>query len=162
MSITQIPNFLSKEDFDLLNFHIITNKSFPWIFQSTNAYDHENDKEQFHFSHIFYREDVEESDQIHLIRPILSKLTMTPIIRCNMVLRPYSQQIIKSKFHTDYKNCKTAIYYLNTCDGYTEFITGEKIISEANTMVVFDSNIAHLGTSTTNAQCRIVLNINYK
>ena len=162
MKIKEIPDFLPKEDYDLLYYHIITNKSFPWYFQPSRAYKHESDITQFHFSHIFLREGVRDSDQIHLVKPTLTKLTMTPIIRCNMVLTTYSQEIIKSKFHTDYKDCKTAIYYLNTCNGYTEFITGEKIYSQANKMVIFDSNIMHLGTSTSDARCRVVLNINYK
>ena len=33
--------------------------------------------------------------------------------------------------------------YLNDNDGYTEFETGEKVMSQTNTAVIFDTNLRH-------------------
>ena len=51
--------------------------------------------------------------------------------------------------------------YLNDNDGYTEFETGEKVMSQTNTAVIFDTNLKHRGVPATNTQRRMVLNISY-
>lgn len=56
---------------------------------------------------------------------------------------------------------KTAVFYLNDCDGYTLFEDGTKIYSKANTLVEFDRKLMHTGTNTTNHSFRGVLNLNY-
>ena len=71
---------------------------------------------------------------------------------------------VNSGFHTDnsYENCKTAIYYVNDNNGYTEFEEdGTKVISKANRLVVFPSNLRHSGVSCTDKRYRIVLNLNW-
>ena len=54
-----------------------------------------------------------------------------------------------------------AIYYLNTCDGYTYFKGGTKVESIANRIIIFPSEVWHGGTSVTNADRRVVINFNY-
>jgi hypothetical protein len=67
-----------------------------------------------------------------------------------------------SGFHTDYEyKCKTAILYMNTCNGYTQFENGEKVLSEENKIIVFDSNLKHAAVNQTDTKQRIVININY-
>ena len=79
-------------------------------------------------------------------------------------------EIIQSPFHCDIpKNdipdgvkVYTAIYYLNTNNGYTIFEdTGEKVQSIKNQLLLFDAKKAHAGTSFTNAKNRIVINMNF-
>ena len=68
---------------------------------------------------------------------------------------------IDNEIQNNYK-LKTLIIYLNTCNGYTLFKHNkQKIYSEDNKAVLFDSNLYHSGSTTTNADKRIVLNINY-
>ena len=65
--------------------------------------------------------------------------------------------------HTDVPSnfkSKTAVYYVNSNDGYTKF-EGNKIESVANRMIVFDSRINHTGTTCTNTKRRLVINFNY-
>jgi hypothetical protein len=52
-------------------------------------------------------------------------------------------------------------FCLNTCDGYTGFADGTKVESVENRLILFDSLEDHYSTSTSNAQARINLNINY-
>jgi hypothetical protein len=68
----------------------------------------------------------------------------------------------KSDYHVDFEYpCKTAILYLNTCNGYTEFNKKTKIKCEENKILIFDSNIEHCAVSQTDAEKRIVINFNY-
>ena len=55
----------------------------------------------------------------------------------------------------------TGIYYVNTNDGYTVFEDGTKIDSVANRICIFPYYLKHSGTTCTNANRRIALNINY-
>lgn len=86
--------------------------------------------------------------------------------KCNITLK--GEKIIEHGFHTDmdtqdiaHLRPKSAVFYLNTCDGYTAFRDGQKIESVANRYVEFDTYLQHTGTNTTNAPFRAVLNINF-
>ena len=57
---------------------------------------------------------------------------------------------------------KTAIFYINTTNGYTEFESGVRVSSVANRVCIFNSNLNHRGvTHTEGDQQRIVVNFNY-
>ena len=47
------------------------------------------------------------------------------------------------------------------CSVYYKEANGDKVESVKNRIVIFDSNIPHTGTTVTNKQRRVVLNINY-
>ena len=56
---------------------------------------------------------------------------------------------------------KTAILYLNTNNGYTQFAS-RKVSSVANRLVVFKADESHFGTTNScDAPYRLVLNLNY-
>ena len=58
--------------------------------------------------------------------------------------------------------CKTAIFYINSNNGYTEFEeTGEKVLSVANRVCIFDNGLQHAGVTTTDTINRVVVNVNY-
>lgn len=62
----------------------------------------------------------------------------------------------------DNPDWKTAIFYINTNNGYTKFNIKKKIVkSKANRLVKFPAKIKHTGTTCTDKDERIVLNINY-
>ena len=56
---------------------------------------------------------------------------------------------------------KTAIFYINTNDGYTVFEDGTKINSVANRICIFPHWMKHSGTTCTNTNRRIALNLNF-
>ena len=101
--------------------------------------------------------------------PILYKLTLDPfyldlLVRIKLNLTLATPEIITTPYHTD--TClfnKTAIYYINSNNGYTIFEDGTKVGSKANRIVIFDAQTEHAGTTHTDEdiQSRCVVNINY-
>ena len=64
--------------------------------------------------------------------------------------------------HTDYPfPHKSAILYINTCEGYTKLKDRTKISSIANRLLIFDSSEDHCSTTTTDVPARFNININY-
>ena len=55
----------------------------------------------------------------------------------------------------------TAILYINTNNGFTEFEDGVKVESIANRLVMFPSNFKHRGITQTDEQTRIMINFNF-
>ena len=70
---------------------------------------------------------------------------------------------MRSGFHIDfhYEHSRTAIFYVNTNNGYTEFEDGTKVESVANRFVSFAGDLLHRGVSQTDTKERVVINFNY-
>ena len=58
-------------------------------------------------------------------------------------------------------NMMTAIYYVNSNNGYTEFEDGTKVDSVRNRLVTFPSSMKHRGVSQTDTRTRMVINFNW-
>ena len=86
------------------------------------------------------------------------------IIKIKANLQPRTNNNIIQSFHTDFptdwKN-KTAVYYLNTCNGYTLFADETKVESIANRFVMFDGHLEHTGVTCTDEPARFVINFNW-
>ena len=83
-------------------------------------------------------------------------------IRANCLVKDQKKHF--SNFHCDRDyNCTTAILYMNTNNGYT--LLGEKekikIKSEANKLIIFNSQTKHCAVSQTDTDRRVVVNFNY-
>jgi len=162
MSYKIINNFLDKEHLSVIQ-GLIFDTEFPWRRREelvTNAND------GIYFTHCFYNDMESTSPNFTtVIKPILIKLKcITPIqIRSNMFI---SKLFKKSDFHTDYKNTKskTAIFYLNTCDGGTEIKIKDKIKfikADENKMLIFDTGTFHRAITSVKSPVRYILNFNY-
>ena len=98
------------------------------------------------------------------MQPIIAdpRMNVRAIQRIKANLNPRHHKIIKHGFHTDVDyECNTAIFYLNTNNGYTEFEDGNKVPSVANRMIIFPSTVRHSGTTCTDAKRRVLINFNY-
>lgn len=155
-------DFLPVKDFEPIK-DLILEDDFPWRRRNKMVY---NDKKtQMFFTYNFYNE-MKPSSEFYepFIIPILTRLNcVAPIqVRTNMLI---SSLFNKSSWHTDYDyKCKTAILYLNDCDGGTEFKIDGKIIfikAEANKVVVFDTNVLHRAVTSKKEPVRYILNFNY-
>lgn len=157
-------NFLDKNFFKDLQ-KLITKSEFAWFQRKTMVRGTNNNLG--YFTHSFYNNNRINCDTyFKYVIPILDKLNSKAVIEVRANLTP--SVFFKDKncdFHTDNNfNCKTAILYLNTCDGGTEFKIDNKlkfIKSEENKIVIFDSNIEHRATTSQNADFRYILNFNY-
>jgi len=155
----EIHNFLEKEIFNSLKNILFSNK-INWFFLNNMT---TNDK--YFFYHYFYANHAPQSNFFEdFIVPILKKLNASAIceIRANLMLRENYQY--QSNFHVDRPfECKTAILYMNTCNGYTILDETKKIKinCEENKLLMFNSQIKHAAFSQTDVDRRVVINFNY-
>jgi len=156
-----IENFLSKEELLNIQEQLMSQKfDIPWYFR-----EHMTNKDDFYFRHILYENHVSFSKGFDdIARPILKKLNcIAPItVKANLVLA--KEKRFQSEFHIDkHFECKTAIFYVNTNNGYTLIDRKKqiKVPCEANKILIFNSNIEHAMVSQTDEPRRIVVNLNY-
>lgn len=161
-----IDNFLPKAEFQEIQ-KILLGDRFAWF---QNQYIVQPEKNlgleeyyDYQFTHVFYRNYSICSDLFSLLDPILIKLNPSAIVRIKANLIPRADKIVEHQLHTDITNFKgyTAVFYMNTNNGYTVFETGEKVNSVENRIVIFDSTLLHSGTTCTDQKNRVVINFNY-
>ena len=159
MSIEVIDNFLPLSEFNELKSRIL-GKYFPWHY-SDGIYK-EQEKRRWQLFHTFYWEET-KSQYFPIIYPLLVKLKVQQLyrIKTNMTARTLFPR--GGGHHIDDLPCPyTAIYYVNTNNGYTQFKTGKKIKSVGNRMLIFDSHLLHQGVTTTNEKRMVVVYLNYE
>ena len=164
-----IDNFLSDYDFISLS-HIVMGKYFPWYYNDETLdpkhYKHHNPND-YQFTHRIF--DLIDggilSDYYSSCDIIQQKLGVRKLDRIKMNLLSQTFFHRKGGMHTDLWGLtsirKTAIFYVNTNNGWTEFKKGGKVKSIANRIVIFDSNLEHTGVTCTNEKRRVIVNFNY-
>ena len=153
--------FLPTDFFEKLK-NVILHHEFPWRRRESMTPDPED---KMYFNYNFYNRMNSRSEFYEpYIIPILKKLeTKAPLqIRANMFI---SSLFKASGWHTDYTfKCKTAIFYLNECDGGTELKINNKITfikADANKMLIFDTSVLHRAVTSKKEPIRYVINFNY-
>jgi hypothetical protein len=159
-----VKDFLEKDFFNDLK-NLVIESEFAW-FQRKTMVSASTDNLGY-FTHSFYNNNkINCNTYFKYILPILDKLNSKAVIevRANLCPSVFFKED-KCAFHIDNNfNCKTAILYLNTCDGGTEFKIKDKITfvkSEENKIAVFDSNIEHRAITSKDSDFRYILNLNY-
>jgi hypothetical protein len=152
-------NYLSTKHLNTLNKVILSN-NFPWFIQEID----ESFPGHRQFVHIFFKDNNFTTFYSYLIEPLLKKISYKKLIRVKVNLLTQTNKIIEHPYHIDsnVKNSITSIFYLNTNNGYTKIKNKDKIISKKNTLLTFPSSWEHHGTTCTNKEYRIVLNIVYE
>ena len=156
-----IDNFLSDQAFEVIQ-HLLLGPEIDWHFNTTIAGEN-SDIDNFQFIHTFF--DVKHP---FLVKPqpplnsLFTKLSPAALLRCKANLRTRTSSHVLSNFHTDMDfNQRTAIFYVNSNNGYTLFEDGSSVESVANRLVLFHGSKLHCGASCTDQPTRVVLNINY-
>jgi len=154
-------NFLTTDFFGELK-NVILHRDFPWRRRDAMT---PNAQGEMYFTHNFYSQmNLKSEFYESYIIPILGDLkAQAPLqVRANMFV---SKLFKKSGWHTDYDfNCKTAILYLNDCDGGTELKINNKIVfikADANKMLIFDTLVPHRAVTSKKEPIRYVVNFNY-
>ena len=159
-----IKNFLKVDFFNNLK-KLIMEEEFSWFQRSHMVNDDSDDLG--YFTHSFFNKyGVNCKHYDEFIVPILEKLNAHAPVQVRANLSPscfYRKD--KCSFHVDYKYpCKTAILYLNNCNGGTELKINNKIEfvkSEENKILIFDTDTQHRGTKSTDQDFRYIINFNY-
>ena len=125
----------------------------------------------FQFTHLFfvvYHDLTDgESPQTFNIRPILNAIAPRAWTRVKANIGTRDPKHTMSGWHTDAEigapsaNLSTAIFYMNTNNGYTLLETEEKIESVENRLIVFPCDMLHTGVSQTDTKIRVTLNLNF-
>jgi hypothetical protein len=159
MNYEIIENFLEKNEFLYLKY-IFTQKDFPWfLIRGIN-----NDTDPYYqFVHLFHFENKVKSDFFKELSPLIKKLKIRSLLKIKANLLPKENKIIEHGYHCDfnYSDSKTAVFYINNNNGYTKFKNGFISKSEENKIIIFNSNEEHTGTTCTDSDYRIVINLNY-
>ena len=81
-------------------------------------------------------------------------------IRANLLFK--TKKHMQSDFHLDKTFfCKTAIFYINTNNGYTLLKDNTKIKVEENKLLIIDTKTYHAAVTATDTDRRVVINFNY-
>src|SRR5210317_1301874 len=124
-------NYIQKRNLDLINKTFLSDY-FPWYYKPRQVKDAKKDTS--FFSHCFFDNGNINSNFMFLIEPILKKLKVKKLlnVRANLCLKGkfHCSWHIDNDFTTDL-NHKTAIFYVNTNNGVTEF-SNNKVKCEKN------------------------------
>ena len=159
-----IDNFLPKQEFVNIKDFLLS-AYIPWFFNDYVITEGKDVKEDcFQFIHNFYING-HPTQYFKIVSPLVNKINPLALIRIKANLTTHDKKIIEHGFHIDENDPKniisSAVFYINNNDGYTKFEDGTKVNSVENRLVIFKSSIKHTGTNCTDAQRRVILNINY-
>ena len=168
--IKVIDNFLPKEEYDNL-YRTLMGYEMIWNYQDVVDYEQ---GDNFMFCHLFWTTDrglvTPLSD---ILEFFYTKLNTQILIRIKANLTTKTKTHLESEFHYDHEfvgsrlpdgtlTSYTAIYYVNTNNGYTLFKNGNlKVDSVGNRIAIFDSSKLHKAVSCTDEKRRVVINFNY-
>jgi len=151
-----IDNFLPDHDFKFLS-NIILGDEFDWYYNDSTAMQGDG---MMTFIHCFYGSGPTPS--FNQIESYLSFFKVKEVYRIKANLAPRTVLHQKCAWHIDNLPCSTtAILYMNTNNGWTEFKKRGRVKSVANRAVIFDSNLEHRGVTCTDAQRRVLINFNF-
>ena len=166
-----IDNFLPAHQFNKVQQDLMSN-NLPWFVNDdivhTNLGNVASDpRHNWQLVHLFYYNPLMHSECISVIEPILQHLNPLVLIKAKANINYVTETIVEHGMHIDIQDTglksilTTGIFYVNNNDGYTILEDGTKIESVANRFASFPADTKHSGTSCTNTNRRVVLNLNY-
>ena len=163
-----IDNFLPEEQFNEIS-NFLMGTGMIWNYNDEVDYPGSN-KSDFQFTHLFFKSDVGFISPLSdLVKPFIDLLKARVLIKIKSNLNLKTDIHRESGFHYDHQfvgsrlpdgtlTSYTAIYYVNTNNGYTLFKDGNfKVDSVANRLVIFDSSKLHKAVSCTDEKTRVVI-----
>ena len=158
-----IDNFLSEKYFKTIQ-NDVMGEYYPWTW-----WDGINDPGDGKWQLCNSMFDVDASGVqdsfFRVVEPMLHQMDdhvpIQELLRIKSNLNPKTIEHEHGGFHIDYNDVTTAIFYINTNNGWTNFKNGDKVESVENRLVIFDSNLEHEGVTCTDEDRRVVINFNY-
>jgi hypothetical protein len=183
-----IDNALDKNYFEYLNQKILhSGPDFQWVFQETVAHEDEDpNDEQFYFISTFYSNNNVENQFYYQLKPLFEFLDIKAIIRARAIMYTNQGKQIIHGSHIDFEfDHKSALLYMNTCNGFTlicdddwdkdfdpladypngkvrgKYEQGNKIMSVENRIAIHNGAIPHCSSTCTDDRKRILIVLNY-
>lgn len=155
-------NFLDKDYFNHLQ-KTMLDDYFPWYYNDSRT--HYGDG-KYQFTHTLFRKCQIESHLFKEFSPFLDAVGVKSLVRlkANLTIKtPTIEDTNDEDYHMDFDGfkCKTGILYLNNNNGKNIFKNGFVSDSIENRFVCFPSEFEHTGTTHTDCNRRVVLNINW-
>lgn len=171
MSIEVYDNFLPTEVFTPIRDYIFGGR-MPWYYCSSSVKPDDNCPQ---FAHAMYVDSEPISSVFNVVKPIFPTLNPFALHRLKFNATPRTKNIQEKPLHVDVTgpcaspnppfpnlpNYHICVLYFNDNNGYTYFEDGQKVESKENRAVIFPGDLLHAGTSCTDADLRVVLNIDY-
>ena len=162
-----IDDALSQKDLLALQKAMMWSADFPWYLCDEILIGQPFDG--FYATHLFYYIGVpptlrgpDISSFNPILQPLVDVLKPNSIIRIKANFYPRTSEILEHDPHVDFDYLhKGALFYLNSCDGYTRLDDGTKIESIENRLLFLDASKVHRSTTCTNAKGRFNINFNY-
>lgn len=176
MSIQVIDDLLPQEEFKIIHDLFLgdeNSRKIRWGVYQKNGIETEDlvnfqdttDLYNYHFAHMFYHQTKFVTDEnFKMLLPIVHRMNASALLKVKANLQPATPSIIVHPFHTDMGpkfGGKTAVYYVNTNNGFTLTEDGHKIDSIANRVFIFDSQLKHAASTCTDKRFRCVINFNF-
>ena len=167
-----IDNFLPDYQFKQIT-SVLLGSYFPWYWNDKVLHpeDKNYNSKDYQLVHTFFSNQFPNngnSDYYNLLKNNSSFFSLLGVNQFFRIKANLNHRTVFHKgagWHIDYEAYpevkNTAVYYLNTCNGYTKFKKGGKVKSVANRMVIFDSQLYHQGYTCTDQKRRVVMNFNW-
>ena len=153
-----IDNFLPEDVFVPIE-KLIEDKSFP-LFFNKNVGSLEDFSDHY-FIHTFYYKTI-NSQFWHIVEPLCNALDAKAIIRVRLNFYNKSEKIIEHGQHRDYDfPHKSAVFYINTNNGFTRLDDDNVVMSVRNRILIHDGDKLHNSTNCTDKFARLVIVVNY-
>ena len=152
-------NFLPEKEFKEIQ-KILLGHDIPWFYNDCVS---DINKDDYYFTHMFYREPGILSNGFKIFENFLKKINCNSIMRIKANLYLQTLKPIKHNFHKDYDfKHKGCLLFINDNNGVTTFKeSNKKVKSEANRVVFFNPSIEHCSSTCTDQKRRITVNFNY-
>tara|TARA_B100000131_G_scaffold224145_1_gene215776 strand:+ start:668 stop:1201 length:534 start_codon:yes stop_codon:yes gene_type:complete len=172
VKVRVIDNFLSPTEFKKIK-EIMMGDYLPWYYNRGIVIN--NDKPgNYQLTHLFYanrepdgRERMSDNCSI-VCENLMTKLGISSksrLIRIKANMNPQTFFHRNGGYHMDYidevEKVTTAVYYVNTNNGWTHIKGYGKVKCKENRIALFDSRTQHAGFSCTDQDVKVVININY-
>ena len=154
-----VDNFLPEDYFKKIQDLVVYNKNFPWFLNKGKVIEDDGD---YQFTHILVNYKKINSQLYDNFVPVFEKINPKEIVRAKFNLTPKTSnhQVSIPHVDCDEEDIKACVLYLNTNNGFTYF-GEEKVFSVENRIVFFNANHEHGGSTCTDSNVRVVLNIIY-
>jgi len=162
MGFEVFDNVLNKEDFELLQYNMITTDILPWFLANVVA-DLNEVGHHYYFTHMFYNNyKVQSPFMDKLLTPLIHKIDPKALIRIKGNLYPSTQTVEEHRNHSDYAyDHKGALFFVNSNNGYTTMYDGTRIESKENRLLLFDPSKPHRSSTCSDTKYRVTINFNY-